>query len=84
MEEWTSVPIGSLLAFRMGTKQTTRRQGQEFCWSRKKRKGVLGREPTCQVSHRHAVGDEGTQVAEGSRDIRVEPGECPEGAYFVP
>jgi hypothetical protein len=40
----------------------------QFCWSRKKRgkkcRGVLGREPTFQVSRRHAVGDEGAQVAE--------------------
>jgi hypothetical protein len=28
------------------------------------------------VSRRYAVGDEGTEVAEGSRDIRVEAGEC--------
>jgi hypothetical protein len=45
---------------------------------------VLGREPTCQVSRRHVVGDEGAQVAEGSQDIRVEAGECPERAYFAP
>jgi hypothetical protein len=36
------------------------------------------------VSCRHAVGDEGAEVAEGSWDTRVEAGECPEMAYFVP
>jgi hypothetical protein len=36
------------------------------------------------VSRRYALGDDGTEVAEGSRDIRVETGECPEGAYVVP
>jgi hypothetical protein len=30
------------------------------------------------VSRRHAVVDEGAEVAEGSRDIRVEAGECPD------
>jgi hypothetical protein len=36
------------------------------------------------VSHGHAVGDEGAEVAEGSQDIKVEAGECLERAYFVP
>jgi hypothetical protein len=45
---------------------------------------VLGREPKCrerrEVSESQAGsgGDEGAEVAEGSRDIRVEAGECPE------
>jgi hypothetical protein len=30
------------------------------------------------------VGDEGAKVEDGSRDIRVEAGECSERAYFVP
>jgi hypothetical protein len=33
---------------------------------------------------RRAVGVEGAEVAVGSRNIRVEAGECPERAYFVP
>jgi hypothetical protein len=32
----------------------------------------------------HVVGDEGVEIPEGSQDIRVEAGECPERAYFVP
>jgi hypothetical protein len=36
------------------------------------------------VSRRRAVGDEKAEVAEGSRDMRVEAGECPERTYFVP
>jgi hypothetical protein len=51
----------------------------QFCWSRKKTgekcKGVVGREVTGKeeegVSCRHAVGDEGGEVAQGSWDIRV-------------
>jgi hypothetical protein len=35
------------------------------------------------VSHRYAVGDEGAEVENGNRDIRLEAGEWPEGAYFV-
>jgi hypothetical protein len=34
------------------------------------------------VSHRHAVGDDRAEVAEGSQDIRVAADECPERAYF--
>jgi hypothetical protein len=30
------------------------------------------------------VGDEGAEVVEGSRDIRVEVGESSERVYFVP
>jgi hypothetical protein len=36
------------------------------------------------VSHRHAVEDEGAEVAEGSQDIRVEAGECPKRVYYMP
>jgi hypothetical protein len=36
------------------------------------------------MSRRHAVGDEGAEVAEGSRDIRVEAGECPERDSWCP
>jgi uncharacterized cupin superfamily protein len=38
-------------------------------------------EKSCD-SHRHAVEDEGAEVAEGSWDTRV--GGCPERAQFVP
>jgi hypothetical protein len=34
-------------------------------------------------SRRHAVGDEGAEVAERSWDIRLEADECPERTYFV-
>jgi hypothetical protein len=30
------------------------------------------------------VGDEGGEVAEGSWDIRVEGGECPQRSYLLP
>jgi hypothetical protein len=43
---------------------------------------MLGRELTCQVSETLTCGggDEGAEIAEGSRVIRVEVGECPERA----
>jgi hypothetical protein len=41
-------------------------------------------ESSCELRRRHAVGNEGAAVVEGSRNIRVEAGECPEMAYFVP
>jgi hypothetical protein len=36
------------------------------------------------VSHRHTVGDEGAEVAEGRRDIRMEAGEYPERNILCP
>jgi hypothetical protein len=46
---------------------------------------VLGRERAHKgVSHRHALGDEGTEVKRGRRTIRVGVGECPHRVYFVP
>lgn len=35
------------------------------------------------MSSRHAVENEGAEVAEGSQDIRTEAGECPVRAYCV-
>jgi hypothetical protein len=46
----------------------------QLCWSRIKDgsgKGVVGREPW-SLGPRHAVVDKGAEVAEGSRDSRVE------------
>jgi hypothetical protein len=36
------------------------------------------------VSHKHEVGDEEAEVAEGSWNIRAEAGEYLERAHFVP
>jgi hypothetical protein len=48
-------------------------------------RGVLGREPTCQVSKTPVCGgDEGAEVAEGCWDIMVEAAEFPGRAYVVP
>jgi hypothetical protein len=47
-----------------------------------KTKDVLGGEPTRKgESHRYAVGDEGAGVAEGTQDISLEAGECPESVH---
>jgi hypothetical protein len=50
--------------------------------------GVLDREPTCNGERSRESqaygGDEGAEVTEGSRDIGVEAGECPERTQSVP
>jgi hypothetical protein len=55
-------------------------EGKKIC------RGVLDKEPTCTGEGRNdrvagmGEGDEGAEVAEGSRDIRVEAAECPDRA----
>jgi hypothetical protein len=52
----------------------------------KKCKGVLGWELMCkgEKSCEWVSGMQGAEVVEGNHNMRVEAGECPVRAYFVP